>query len=158
MRQIPVKGGLFAVCDDADFGMLSAHSWFVQKGRNTVYARCKVGGKTVQMHRMVLGDGQYVTDHKNCLGLDCRRSNLRKCTPSQNGRNRVKGGHKYTSRYKGVSLKRKGSWSRFRAVIHRDGRQRFLGYFVTQEEARDAYDKASRRLHGSFGRQNREAA
>lgn len=105
--------------------------------------------KVSRLHRMIaewagLGTTHQI-DHKNHNKLDCRRRNLRRATHSQQQCNR--GLRKdNTSGYKGVSKNHK----RYMAAINK----RYIGTFSTAKEAARAYDKAARRLHGSFARLN----
>lgn len=77
----------FAIVDDKDFDSVSIHKWHLNPYG---YAACKIGKKTILMHRliMVVQSGLDV-DHRNHLKLDNRRCNLRICTRSENNRNRL---------------------------------------------------------------------
>ncbi len=44
--------------------------------------------------------------------------------------------------------------ARWRATIKNDRKTKFLGYFLTAEDAARAYDKAARQMHGKFAKQN----
>jgi len=57
-----------------------------------------------------------------------------------------------SSRFRGVAFyRRKRRWM---AYIHTDGRRIHLGYFLHEEEAAEAYDKAARRFHGRAAKPN----
>ena len=97
MREIPLTRGFVAVVDDEDYEKLQQLSWYADTGASgLVYAARGLprnGSRRrdkIRMHRQILslarGDSAHV-DHKDGDGLNNRRSNLRKCTPSQNLRN-----------------------------------------------------------------------
>jgi hypothetical protein len=99
------------------------------------------------MHRAVLGlsaGDRTRVDHKDHDTLDNRRSNLRVSTRSQNSANQLK--TRGTSKYKGVH-KLKDRW---KAQIEVDGKKRYLGSFVREEEAARAYDAAAVEAFGEF--------
>jgi hypothetical protein len=86
-------------------------------------------------------------DHVNGDPLDNRIVNLRPATRSQQMLNRRV---MNTSGYKGVSYwEARGKW---RAQIRFNGRNKTLGYFLTVEEAAEAYLFAALEHHGDFAR------
>lgn len=108
--------------------------------------------KRIYMHRQILNPGQGLeVDHINGNKLDNRRCNLRPATHSQNGMNR--GARRGTSTgLKGVCFsKQKG---KFHAVIHAGRKKNHIGFFLTAEAAKAAYDKAAIEKHGEFARLN----
>lgn len=113
MGMIPLsKAGLFAVVDDEDHERVSRFLWHPKRGGHggTVYAAAVVHRKKIPLHRLIEPDAPMV-DHINGDGLDCRRCNLRPCTPAQNSRNARKRSGFATSRFKGVSwVKRRRKW------------------------------------------------
>lgn len=139
--------------DPADRYLLEEHSFAVHEhGDGLFYASTKVGGRTVYLHRLIMGEppGKKV-DHVNGNGLDNRRLNLRIATHKQNLCNqRAQRGR--SSRYKGVSYyKSRGVWE---AYIKVDGKKRRLGYFKREREAALAYDIAAEEAWGEFARLN----
>lgn len=145
-KEIPLTRGYVALVDDDDFDRVAARHWYASSGRGgPIYAITSVGNAKISLHRFILSarPGSYV-DHKNRNGLDCRKENLRFCTPSQNSANRVLDPGK-TSAYRGVRWKpREGMWA---AEI---GRRTWLGYFDTEEAAARARDEVARKLYGEF--------
>lgn len=149
--QLQLARGKLAIVDPDDFGMLEKHSWRTTE-KGYAAASILIDGKrqNVRMHRLIMGlpngDPRKV-DHINGNRLDNRRSNLRICTAAENNRN-ARIGNTNTSGLKGVH------WDKinqvWRAQIHVNGRNRTLGRFKDQEQARQAYEKAAKELHGEF--------
>jgi len=148
---IPLTQGLYALVDAEDYEQLNQHKWRCQKNRNTYYAVRKEKYKTIIMHRQILDiqKGQ-IADHRNNVGLDNRRYNLRHCSASQNQANR-KQTKNSLSKYKGVSRIYINKW---RARITKNGKEIRLGSYKTEIEAALAYDKAARKLFGEFAHLN----
>jgi hypothetical protein len=128
--------------DTADLPKLLALSvtWWAQWDPKTqsFYVRTKVqsGSKRVlvQLHRFLTDapDGPEV-DHFNHDTLDNRRSNLRVATLSENRLNCS--GPRKTSKSGELGVCRSSDGRRWRAYIHRDKRQVFLGSFSDRAEA-----------------------
>jgi hypothetical protein len=115
--------------DDADLEWLSTYKWHLDAYG---YAR---NNRAQLMHRLILdlrpGDEKQ-SDHINGDRIDNRRSNLRIVTGDQNKRNR-QANRGSTSPFVGVSLTRGGK--RWRARLVRDGNERNLGIYDTEDEA-----------------------
>lgn len=81
---------------------------------------------------------KWQIDHINHNTIDNRIQNLRKATNTQNNFNRknAKGYIKYREKWQ--------------ARIKINGKQKHLGYFDTEEQAREAYLRAKEKLHGEF--------
>ena len=108
--------------------------------------------KTVLFHRLIMSapDG-FVVDHIDGDTLNNQKSNLRIVTSKQNTRNQKKRiPERASSQFKGVHKVR----NRWRSAIRDEDRNIHLGYFKTQAEAAFAYDMASLKRHGEFGRRN----
>lgn len=89
-------------------------------------------------------------DHKDRNPLNNAISNLREATRSQNGANSRRP-ITNNSGFKGVS--RSGRPSRpWAAHIKVDQKTKFLGRYVTPEEAHEAYKTAATRVFGEFAR------
>ncbi len=153
--ELPLNRELVALIDDDDAERVMQYKWFTMgNSSRTMYA---VRGfwfadtkirKTVLLHRFIMNapKGIYV-DHINHCTLDCRKSNLRLVTQSQNLCNQVvRSGH--TSVYKGVSwASREKKWQ---SQIKLHGHHYHIGYFKSELEAALAYDKRAHELFGEF--------
>jgi hypothetical protein len=151
MIEIPIRrrdGSIraHALVDDEDRDVVHGRSWHLA-GKGYVRASSAGGG---YLHRILLGlvpgDGLQ-GDHINGDPLDCRRSNLRVATRSQNMQNRRGAQRTSTSRFRGVSWDR--AYQRWKAQASVDGQQRFLGHFDDEAEA-GAVAAAWRREHMPF--------
>lgn len=158
MKKIPLTQGKFTLVDDADYVWLSQWKWYALKdhNRNRWYAVHKLNGKTVYMHRLILGikDGHRI-DHQDGGGLDNRRQNLRVATQRQNLQNRGRQWNN-TSGFKGVSPSFRSYRLRkpWRVRIKAGGKHHFIGRYASKEEAARAYDVAALRFFGKFARLN----
>lgn len=120
------------------------------------YIRIVIFGKPYYAHRLawVMVHGYWPEnssdiDHINMDASDNRIANLRIATRSQNQCNRrVHRNNK--AGIKGVHFST--ACSRWAAHIKIDGRSKNLGLFDSKEDAKAAYAKASRIVHGDFGR------
>lgn len=140
-----------ALVDIDDFDVVSGYTWRQRKKPAdwVRYAHATKRKKLVVMHTLLTG--WSLVDHINRNGLDNRRSNLRPATTAENARN-SKLYENNTSGYRGVSWhKRDRCW---RTQIKVSGKLLELGRFQSPEEAARAYDEASLRYHGEFGRRN----
>ncbi len=147
---VPLTLGYVAMVDAADVPLIEGRNWFAHPVGRTVYARCTSGRKKVYLHRFIMQpEDDMSVDHISGDGLDCRRSNMRTAHHRQNIRNqRLR--TTSTSGFKGVGWhKASGKW---RADIRLDGKSKYLGLFLTPEDAHLAYCAASAKLHGEFGR------
>lgn len=105
-----------------------------------------VDGLDYRAHRLAWlhVHGEWPTkeiDHINCDRTDNRLANLRLATRSQNNANRAGPTTKGTCRNKG------GTWMariKFENVVH------YLGNYSSQAEAREAYERAAKTIHGVF--------
>ena len=157
MVTIPLTQGKFALVDDDDAEMCSHFGWFINKTRKIKYATAYIpqsghNGKYVLLHRLISRFRSEYVDHINGNGLDCRKKNMRLATKSQNQRNRRLNENNKTG-FKGVSM-RLNRKNPFLARIMVDRKPIHLGHFKTSYEAALAYNTASLKYHGEFGRLN----
>lgn len=159
MKQIQLTNGFIALVDDEDFEYLNQWKWRAMKGRTTHYAvrgtnsRKGVGYKSILMHRVIMKvrDTKIFIDHKDHNGLNNQKANLRACTASQNGANRMPRPNS-SSKYLGVLYyKPRQNWL---ARIRKDHKTTFIGYFKNEVEAAIAYNRKAIELHGEFAKLN----
>lgn len=157
MIEIPLTGkngaGKYALISDEDYELVAMHKWFLHKQG---YACRSKKGKTIRMHRVILGaqKGQLV-DHQDLNRLNNQRSNLRFATWLQNLQNSAKRG---THQYKGVYFSKwshnQGRPSCWKVTIRQNGTLLSFGMYKTAEEAARAYDIEIVRLRGEFALTN----
>lgn len=117
--------------------------------RKTVYARTKINGRNVYLHRLLCPEWEYV-DHADGDGLNNCRSNLRDGTEFRNNANSTtRSGN--PSGFKGVYRSSSGKWV---ARIGVNGKQIYLGIYGTPEEAAYAYDQAAVSHFGEYAKTN----
>lgn len=142
-----------AIIDDQD-GDLAEQRWHITAG-----GRYAANGRHEYLHMVVarrmfgtIPDGLEV-DHASGNKLDCRRTNIRLGTRSQNNANAPA----RRDGYKGVCyVKRRArcGLSAWAARIKVDGTEEHLGYHETEVEAAGAYDEAALEHYGEFARLN----
>jgi len=161
IAHVPLTQGYEALIDAADVPKVSKWNWCANVSRHqdgsiyTVYARRtdRASGRpvSIQMHRVIAGTPSgYDTDHRDCDGLNNRRSNLRTATKAQNQHNQRPRRKLTASGVKGVSW-HKGD-SKWQSRLKRNGKEHYLGSFASIEEAAAVYAKANATIHGEFGR------
>jgi len=157
-----MRGPRYAKVDPEDYKSLRKYTFIARKGRNCFYAQIlkpgvKAGKKLpMHMHQVILEvPNGMVVDHINNDGMDNRSANLRAATKAQNSRNRkkfLKSDGSKQSIYKGVSWHKKTD--KWMAAITFNTKQIYLGLFDNDIDAAKAYDEASKKYHGKFGRLN----
>lgn len=113
------------------------------------YLQIKLDGTVYRAHRiawlLTFGDlPPSQIDHRNGDRLDNRIVNLRCATAAENAQN-VAARRGTASRHPGVTWHARDR--RWQAQIRVKGRLHFLGHFVSEDEAAEAYLHAKRRLH-----------
>lgn len=145
MKEIHLTQGKVALVDDADYEWLMQWKWYAQKNRRTYYAvrrTVSLNGvhETILMHRQILGlsfGDPREGDHREHDGLDNRRLNLRIVNHRQNQWNQRKA---HRSRFPGVRWNKYHEKWQVCPNIH--GKERFIGYFVEERTASEAYQNA----------------
>ena len=150
--KITTAKGEIILADCGDIDLLKRHSWCISK---TGYAVANISGRTIKMHRLLLGDKcrDRLVDHKNGDPRDNRRSNLRVCDASENARN-VKASKNNPTGVSGVSIDSNG---KYRSRITVAGKEVRLGTFDTLAEASDARRAAEAEYYGEFAPSNRNS-
>ena len=163
----PTTNGMFLLVDIEDAEMVLSHCWCAKRygsqANSTWYAerRIKISEplygikRIIKLHQYLIGFESWV-DHRNCDGMDNRRSNLRKCTRSQNqGNSRVS----FTSKsgFKGVQWRKPSGNNRRERWVARIGggkRRVNIGSFQNPIDAARAYNAAAIAKWGEFARIN----
>jgi hypothetical protein len=157
-KQITLTNGATAVVDDEDYGLVSKYKWASQRGyaKTIVYEKRK--GKSLFMHRLVMGNppSNLDIDHINHDKIDNRKCNLRVCNRTLHHANRTKlksfKGKKCTSKYKGVSYRK--DHKKWEARITYKLQRIHIGYYDTEEQAAIAYNGRAKELYGEFAHLN----
>lgn len=160
MKEIKLTRNKTAIVDDEDFDFLNQFTWqYATRGcatRTVRYGKREYNKKVcIKMHRLIMGitDLEMKVDHINNNPLDNRKENLRICTQAENSRNqsisRVN-----TSGYKGVIFDKRPLSKPWVAQIRALGKYRKIGYFITKEEAANAYNEAAITYFGKFAKLN----
>ncbi len=147
MALLPLSNGGHVQVDDEDYERLAQWKWR-RNPMGYVQRDVRVKGKRIgiYLHKLVMGtEINGMVDHINRDKLDCRKSNLRPATRSQNCQNAAKRSRPTTSRYKGVSR----SGNRWRVQLMASG-HRYQCQCATEEEAARAWDELARAHHGAF--------
>lgn len=161
MKEIKLgRSGLVALVDNKDYERVSKFNWWAAHDGDRVYARTRIDGKLVYMHRFLLNitdQLEIYIDHHNGNGSDNRNCNMRRATNSENQCNSRKrstnnNGRLSSSRFKGVSLhKPTGRW---RVCVMFNSKRVYLGQFDNEEDAARSYNKFAIEHYGEFARLN----
>lgn len=158
------KDKYFVMVDDEDYEWLIKWNWSVHVLERTCYpVRTTTSkGKTtlLYMHNAVMNrtaqelKDDVRIDHRDHNGLNCQKSNLRRCTHQQNCKN-MRSRKNSSSKYLGVGRikdSRKGKRNKiWHAQISVGGKGISLGVYETEQEAAFMYDLAALKYHGEFG-------
>jgi hypothetical protein len=142
--EIPLSRGLVARVSPEDAERLARYRWHAVSAKHTFYAARRTPERTIYMHRDVMDvvdcGREVFVDHINHNGLDNTRQNLRRCTHTENARNRRD------------RLSEVPAWAvqplglKWNAKISAAGRSLNLGTYETEREARIAYLAAEKAI------------
>lgn len=153
MKEIKLTRGMVALVDDEDYENVNQYHWCANKYGINYYAvrSIKIGDKWTQqlMHWIIMGE--KLIDHEDNNGLNNQRSNLRKCTYSQNQMNK-RPQRNGTSIYKGVHWR--AERTKWVSKIKFNEKTIRLGCFVNEIDAARAYDSKAVELFGEFANIN----
>jgi hypothetical protein len=157
-RRISLGGGEYAIVDQEDYYRLCNFKWSAICSKGHVYAARIIRDtefgrvKTMFMHREIMNAPKgMLVDHRNSVGLDNRRDNMRLATHSQNNCNMTKKANT-TSKYLGVCfVKDRNQWY---ARLKHHGKGIYIGRYENEIDAAKAYDEAAKKYHGEFARLN----
>lgn len=166
MREILLTKGYIAQVDDDDYERVSKYKWQVRITNDVTpryYAQrtyfCEIKGQKVSqlLHRYILNltDPKVIVDHIDNNGLNNQKNNLRKCSISQNSYNSVKQGSPKNSgvpvsKYKGVRFNK--TVKKWEARLQVNKKRLTLGFFKSELEASEAYNKAALHFCKEFAR------
>jgi hypothetical protein len=145
MREIKLTQGKVALVDDADYEYLNQWKWHFIKA-SSGYAEygarnVRENGKhtSITIHIQLMGTRKELEiHHKNNNGLDCQRDNMEFVTKRVNAQHTL---HNKTSKYVGVHWdKINNCW--FSQIMLKGYKKRFLGRFISEEAACEAYQLA----------------
>lgn len=145
--RLPLRGGMELIIEPRDVWQFTYWKWSLRRHRNTAYLVRHEAGRTLHLHREIIGAAPgVVVDHINGNGLDVRRSNLRLASRAENNRNRQSSLNAKTGFF-GVSFHPLSGL--YRARVHTGGRE-YCSYHSTPRDAAVARDQLARSLHGEF--------
>lgn len=129
--------------DSEDVPLLRSHYWY-EDSRGYWLSHFPEG--RVYLHKYVMKvDSKYQVDHVHRVHNDNRKSQLRKCSQSENNRNRKV--PKNSTGVVGVYY----SHGKYSARVYIKGKEIRVGRFDTIEEASKARKEAVNKYYGEFG-------
>lgn len=154
---IRLTKGFETVVSNDKLHLVKDYNWYTMICRSKPYAVRHAtpaeggNGKHVYLHRVILQCPEgYEGDHRDGNTLNNTNENLRIATHFQNQHNR-RLQKTNTSGVHGVSFDKQ--LGKFRAQIHLNGKQIYLGCFSNIEDARAARLAAKPIYHGEFGKE-----
>ncbi|MFZ2540824.1 MAG: HNH endonuclease [Gallionella sp.] len=115
------------------------------------YWQLRIDNKSYKAHRVawffVYGIWPRILDHIDHDKLNNRIINLREVTTAENGQNQIEAQAGNKNGFLGVDYHK--SSRKFRAHIMTNRKRKFLGSFLTAEEAHEAYIAAKREVHST---------
>ena len=133
---------VYAEVDDEDYERVSQYQWGqnTTSNKHTTYAKTLMGGKTIHLHRFIMGLGDYkddkrIIDHRDGNGLNNKKDNLMICDTLYNSQSfrRHHGSNNVGVVFYDTSMKRVKRW-KAQIVINKIKYQK---RFLTEQEGRD---------------------
>lgn len=140
------------ICDKDDYDIVKRYYWKFDNNGYLRAAALKNGyneHKTfVMLHRLILNCTESeIVDHINGDRSDNRRSNLRKCTNSQNSMNRHTTAHNKCGK---VGVTYRAHQNKYEAYIYVNGKNIYLGRYIDKDDAIKARIEAEQKYYGEF--------
>lgn len=132
--------------DEADHELVSQYQWSLH---SQGYIQTTIKGKTVLMHRLILGvvnNPEIEVDHRFHNRRDNRRSKLRACSHSENRRNARKLKPTAHSQYKGIY----NDLGRWHVQIMQNAKVKNLGRYSNEITAAKCYDQRALEIFKDF--------
>ena len=144
---VPLTQGYEALIDECDVSDVQEYKWFANNvaslnrklKKSYIYPSSRLGLQRgyVYLHRFIMEAPKGMTvDHINGNTMDNRRANLRVCTIRENACNRE--AHRSGKRV-GTYRTKNGKYT---ARIRIDGNIKYIGLYLTEHEAHQAYLEA----------------
>ena len=147
-KLLTISRDMTVLVDDENFELASRYSWQSSQSGDKWYAQCRLREngrrRTVALHRLLLNapQGSHV-EHIDGNGLNNQLANLK-----------LKSGNGGEKKYRGVYRSPKRYRCEWRAYVVVGGRQRHIGYFLTEQGAALAYNKSATRYLGDKAKLN----
>jgi len=143
-----------ALVDDEDYELVSKYKWHMLSATRR-YARAAIKIETNKyirtlMHKLIMDTKEHI-DHIDSDGLNNQRSNLRIATQSNNMMNASKQ-NRGSSRHKGVCWQKKNN--KWTAYITLNKIRYYLGIFIDENKAAEAYNIKAEELFGEYAKLN----
>ena len=140
-----------AIVDDDLYDYLNQWKWHCTSQGSAMRSEMRNGIQHgILMHRVIMNaeEGEEV-DHINHNTLDNRRENLRICSKQENKQNRRKLNEKQASSiFKGVSINPQNYY--YEVSISVNGKKKFIGYFISEIAAANAYNFYAKKYYKDF--------
>lgn len=157
MKKIRLTNGKYTLVDNEDFYRFGKMRWRMDYHGYVIISK-QIDGKikTLLLHREIMkvsGIKGIDIDHIDGKPLNNQKSNLRKCSRSENAvYSKIRKNN--TSGYKGVHLRKCCKYKKWVSRITKNGNKIILGYFYNPIDAAKAYDKKAIELFGPFAKTN----
>ena len=132
---------LEAKIDIDDFNITKNHKWFADYNKPSEFYYVYDSKNKISLHRLLINPGSFkenklMVDHINRDTLDNTRKNLRIVTNQEN---------QFNGRYKGYYYNTHNK--KWITLIRLNGKQKHIGLYNTEQEARESYLKVKEQYH-----------